>query len=162
MLRRSYGSIGEETGKSSLIWLVPHTKPRQFLPIFGPFETILGTRWPKIWRFAGPLPEATPTESDRRILPGFCRIQSDSVRFGLIQSDSVGFGQIWSDLVGFGRILISGKFGRNWSELVGIGRRRLSFYNLTYYYLNKVHSTDSRTKKHLENPGRNKILAKNP
>ena len=40
----------------------------------------------------GPLPEATPTESDRRIwsdLVGFGRIPSDSVGFGQIQSDSV-------------------------------------------------------------------------
>ena len=45
----------------------------------------------------GPLPEATPTESDRRIM-------SDYVGFGRIWSDWVGFGLIWSDLVGFGRI----------------------------------------------------------
>ena len=57
----------------------------------------------------GPLPEATPTESDRRILP-------DSAGFGPIWSDSAGFGRIWSDLVeavGFGRI---------WSDSVGFGR----------------------------------------
>ena len=58
----------------------------------------------------GPLPEATPTESDRRILP-------DLVGFDRIPSDLVRFRQIRSDLVGFGQILISGKFGRigrNW------------------------------------------------
>ena len=74
---------------------------------------------------SGPLPEATPTESDRRIwsnLVGFGRIQSDLVGFGRIQSDLVGFGRIRSELAGLGWISISGKFGRNWSESVGIGR----------------------------------------
>ena len=71
---------------------------------------------------SGPLPEATLTESDRRImsdLVGFwflvnsvylvrlCRIWSDSVVFGRIWSDSVGFGRIWSDLVGFGQIWLT-------------------------------------------------------
>ena len=46
----------------------------------------------------GPLPEATPTESDRRIM-------SDYVGFGRIWSDYVGFGRIRSDFVRFGRIL---------------------------------------------------------
>ena len=40
----------------------------------------------------GPLLEAAPTESDRRILP-------DLVRFGQIRSDLVGFGPIRSDSV---------------------------------------------------------------
>ena len=36
----------------------------------------------------GPLPEATPTESDRRILPDLVeRIRSDMVGFGRIRSD---------------------------------------------------------------------------
>ena len=65
----------------------------------------------------GPIPEANPTESERRILP-------DLVGFR-IRSDSVGFGRICSDLVGFGQILISGKFGRNRSELVGVGIGRI-------------------------------------
>ena len=63
----------------------------------------------------GPLPEATPTESDRRImsdLVGFGRIRSDSAGFGRIfmlvnsvtWSNSVGFGRTQSDLVGFGQI----------------------------------------------------------
>ena len=94
--------------------------------------------------FQSPLPEATPTEFDRRILPdsvGFGRIQSNSVRIGQIWSDfdswliwseligigrilsdSVGFGRIWSDSVGFGQIWSdSVGFGRIWSELVRFG-----------------------------------------
>ena len=74
-------------------------------PIYANFRTE-GAKSAK----GGPLPEATPTESDRRILP-----------------DLVGFGQNWSDLVGIGRywsdlVLIFVKFGRNRSELVRIGR----------------------------------------
>ena len=58
---------------------------------------------------SGPLPEATPTESDRRILldlVGFCRIWSDSVGFWFLVNSSyfVVFSHILSDLVGFGRI----------------------------------------------------------
>ena len=60
----------------------------------------------------GPLPEATPTEFDRRIwsdyvgfwflvnLVGLCQIWSDLVVLGRIQSDLVGFGRIRSDSVG--------------------------------------------------------------
>ena len=75
----------------------------------------------------GPLPEATPTESDRRIVPGlwsdlvgFRRISSDFVGFRRILSDLVGFGRILLDLVGFGRILSDsvrfGQIGRIRSE----------------------------------------------
>ena len=49
------------------------------------------------YNITGPLPEATPTESGRRI-------GSDLVGFGRIWSDLDGFGRIRSDLVGFGRI----------------------------------------------------------
>ena len=78
----------------------------------------------------GPLPEATPTESDRRILSdsvGFGQILIIG-KFGRIRSDLVclvGFGQTSSDLVGIGRILILGKLGWVWSvesDLVGFGR----------------------------------------
>ena len=73
----------------------------------------------------GPLPEATPTESDRRImsdLVGFGRIRSDLVVFGRIWPDLVGFGRIWSDsvgLVGFSRIQ---------SDLVGVAPGRGPYY----------------------------------
>ena len=46
---------------------------------------------------AGPIPEATPAESDRRILP-------DLVRIGRIWSELIGIGRIRSELIGFGRI----------------------------------------------------------
>ena len=51
----------------------------------------------------GPLPEATPTESDR--------IRLDSVGFGWIRLDSVGFGRIRSESIGF---------DRNRSDSIGI------------------------------------------
>ena len=94
----------------------------------------------------GPLPEATPTESDRQIWSdlvgfgrirsgfgldsvwirsGFGRIRSDLVGFGRIRSDVDGIGWIWSDLVGLGRIwsdLVG--FGRIWSDLVGVAPGR--------------------------------------
>ena len=52
-----------------------------------------------IFGYEGPLPEATPTECDRRTW-----------------SDSVGHGRIWSDLVGL---------GRNLSDLVRFGKGRI-------------------------------------
>ena len=106
-----------------------------------PIETQLARLYNTI---QGPLPEATPTESDRRIVPdlvGFDRLWSDLVGFGRIWSYLVGFGRIWldfdfwsdsdsvgfcrigSDLVGFGQIwsdLV--EFGRIWTDLVGFGQ----------------------------------------
>ena len=99
---------------------------------------------------SGPLPEATLTESDRRImsdLVGFGWIWSDSFGFGRIWpdfdfwlirsiwSDSVGFGRIWTDSVGFGRIRSdSVRFGRISSDLVGLvgfGRIRSDLVGVT-------------------------------
>ena len=57
---------------------------------------------PRICPYGGPLPEATSTESDCRILPdlvGLGRIRWDLDGFGRIRLDSVEFGRIWSDLV---------------------------------------------------------------
>ena len=83
------------------------------------------TRW-------GPLPEDTPTKSDRptvifgrtrSYLVGFGQNRSNSVGFRFLVNSSylVGFGR----MDGFGRILIPGKFvklvgsGRTQSDLVG-------------------------------------------
>ena len=84
------------------------------------------------------IPEAPPTESDRRIrsdLVGlgwilvsgkFLRIWSDSVGLGRNRSDLVGPGRNRSDLAGL---------GRTWSDLVGVAlggdlKRVLIIFNM--------------------------------
>ena len=50
------GFAGRTTEELCRYWFLCNGKcsggMRQFLPTFGPFETILGTKWTKIWRFA--------------------------------------------------------------------------------------------------------------
>ena len=103
-----------------------------------------------------PLPDATLTESDHRILPDLVRLgqirshlfgfapirlylvvlnlvlfgplRYNSVRFGRTQSDLVGLCQIWSDLDGFGRTRSDlVEFGRILSDSIGLGRTLSDF-----------------------------------
>ena len=82
------------------------------------------THAPFYYLRSSPIPEATPTESDRPIPPdsvGLGRIRSDLVGYGQTRSDSVGLGWVWLDFVRFGPILVYGKYGRIWSDSFGFG-----------------------------------------